>query len=130
MERKYSILVIICFLFSFGNGEILVSLGTVNVNEWFSIKIEPKMFNLTTEHPNQFEYRFSLKNYPDLPSWLRFMYSTEYNSGFLYGTPPETLGGYDVNNNKDFLIICFLFYMFDELESNICYNLIEIYFDM
>lgn len=88
----------ISILFTFCNGNKLMSLGTVNVNEWFSTKIEPKMFNLTLEKPNQFEYRFSLRNYPDLPSWLRFMYSTEYNSGFLYGTPPEKLGGHEVSH--------------------------------
>lgn len=89
----------ILLLITLSNGDTLASLGRVNVNEWFSIKIEPKMFNLTLEQPNQFEYRFSLKNYPDLPSWLRFMYSTEYNSGFLYGTPPEKLGGHEVSLN-------------------------------
>lgn len=86
----------ILFVFTLSNGEILVPLGSVNVNEWFSKKIDPKLFNLTLEQPDQFEYRFSVKNYPDLPSWLRFMYSTEYNSGFLYGTPPEKLGGHEV----------------------------------
>lgn len=54
------------------------------------------MFNLTLEKPNQFEYRFSIKGHPDLPSWMRFMYSTEYNAGFLYGTPPEQLSGQEV----------------------------------
>lgn len=87
----------ILLLITLSNGETLVSLGRLNVNEWFSIKIEPKLFNLTFEQPNQFEYRFSLKNYPDLPSWLRYMYSTEYDSGFLYGTPPEKLGGHEVS---------------------------------
>lgn len=96
MRRSLS-LFSIWLLFTFSNGEILVSLGNVNVNEWFSKKIEPKMFNSTLEQSDQFEYRFSLKSYPDLPSWLRFMYSTEYNSGFLYGTPPEKLGGHEVS---------------------------------
>lgn len=74
----------------------LVSLGNANINEWFSKRIEPSMFNLTLERPDQFEYSFSLKNYPDLPTWMSFMYSTEYNAGFLYGTPPEHLGGQEV----------------------------------
>lgn len=88
--------VLILLLFTFTNGDLSVSLGRVNVNEWFSKKIEPQMFNLTLEQPDQFTYSFSLKNYPDLPSWMRFMYSTEYNSGFLYGTPPEQLSGQEV----------------------------------
>lgn len=96
MEKRFLLFLAILSLFTYCNGELLVSLGSVNVNEWFSKKIEPNMFNLTLERPDQFEYRFSLKNYPDLPSWMRFMYSTEYSSGYLYGTPPERLSGHDV----------------------------------
>lgn len=101
--EKHFIIFTFLLLFAYCNGELLVSLGRVNVNEWFSKKIEPKMFNLTLEKPDQFEYRFSLKNYPDLPSWMRFMYSTEYSSGFLYGTPPEQLSGRDV---RAFTLCC------------------------
>lgn len=98
MENRCILCVLILSLFTISSGELLsVSLGRVNVNEWFSKKIEPKMFNLTLEQPDQFEYKFSLKNYPDLPSWMRFMYSMEYNSGYLYGTPPEELSGQDVS---------------------------------
>lgn len=97
-------------LIALSSGETLVTLGRVNVNEWFSIKIEPKLFNLTLDQPNQFEYRFSLKNYPDLPSWLHYMYSTEYNSGFLYGTPPETLGGHEVRDIYIYEIFRFVTY--------------------
>ncbi|XP_055309608.1 epsilon-sarcoglycan isoform X2 [Sitodiplosis mosellana] len=89
--------VLILAVFKLANGDLSVSLGRANVNEWFSKKIEPQMFNLTLEQPDQFEYSFSLKNYPDLPTWMRFMYSTEYNSGFLYGTPPEQLGGREIH---------------------------------
>lgn len=95
MECSNSFLLILTW-FTFSNGELLVSLGRVNVNEWFSKKIEAKLFNLTLDQPDQFEYSFSLKKYPDLPSWMRFMYSTEYNAGFLYGTPPEQLSGQEV----------------------------------
>lgn len=97
MCRAFHSLFLILLLFTLSNGETFVSLGRVNVNEWFSIKIEPTMFNLTLEQPDQFEYQFSLKSYPDLPSWLRFTYSTEYSSGFLYGTSPEILGGHEAS---------------------------------
>lgn len=83
---------------SSANAEIAMSLGRTNVNEWFSRKIEPKMFNLTLEQPDQFEFRFSKRNYPDLPSWMRFMYSIEYNAGYLYGTPPKDVAAQDVCN--------------------------------
>lgn len=96
MATQFVWFLLVFTLFTFSNGELSLSLGRVNVNEWFSKKIEANMFNLTLEQPDQFEYSFSLKNYPDLPSWIRFMYSTEYNAGFLYGTPPEKLGGHEV----------------------------------
>ncbi|XP_058065270.1 epsilon-sarcoglycan isoform X2 [Anopheles bellator] len=61
----------------------------VSVSELFSLRIEPRMFNWTYEGlSEQFHYRSSLEGYPDLPSWTRYMYSKEYHSGFLYGTPP------------------------------------------
>nr|XP_040226009.2 alpha-sarcoglycan isoform X1 [Anopheles coluzzii] len=61
----------------------------VSVSELFSLRIEPRMFNWTYEGlSEQFLYRSSLEGYPDLPSWIRYMYSPEYHSGFLYGTPP------------------------------------------
>ncbi|XP_050093343.1 epsilon-sarcoglycan isoform X2 [Anopheles aquasalis] len=61
----------------------------VSVSELFSLRIEPRMFNWSYEGlSEQFHYRSSLEGYPDLPSWIRYMYSTEYHSGFLYGTPP------------------------------------------
>lgn len=108
MDNRFILVLLILTLLTISNGELSVSLGRVNVNEWFSKKIEANMFNLTLEQPNQFEYRFSLKNYPDLPSWMRFMYSTEYNAGFLYGTPPEKLGGNEVKALYDsFVTNCF-----------------------
>ncbi|XP_058453341.1 epsilon-sarcoglycan isoform X2 [Malaya genurostris] len=62
----------------------------VYVSELFSLRIEPRMFNWTFQGlTEQFLYRPSLEGYPDLPSWVRYMYSNEYHSGFLYGTPPE-----------------------------------------
>lgn len=73
-----------------------VSLGRAIVNELFSTKIDPKMFNWTLDVVDQFKYRPSLSGYPDLPSWMRYMYSTEHHAGYLYGTPPEHLSGQEV----------------------------------
>ncbi|KAL1378742.1 hypothetical protein pipiens_015384 [Culex pipiens pipiens] len=62
----------------------------VFVSELFSLRVEPRMFNWTFQGlTEQFQYRPSLEGYPDLPGWVRYMYSHEYHSGFLYGTPPE-----------------------------------------
>lgn len=83
-------------LISCGYAETIVSLGRTNVNEWFSKQIVPSMFNLTLEQSDQFEFEFSLRGYPNLPSWIQFMYSTEYNAGYLYGTPPDKVAGHEV----------------------------------
>lgn len=65
-----------------------------NVGELFTFKIEPQLFNWTHQViSEQFRYRPSLQSYPDLPSWMRYMYSHEYHAGFLYGTPPVTAAG-------------------------------------
>lgn len=73
-----------------------LNLGRVYVSELFSTKIEPQMFNWTFGKPEQFQYRPSLKGYPDLPSWMRYMYSSEYYAGYLYGTPPMSYSGREV----------------------------------
>lgn len=83
-------------LISSGYAEQIVSLGRTNVNEWFSKQIVPSMFNLTLEQSDQLEFEFSLRGYPNLPSWIQFMYSTEYNAGYLYGTPPDKVAGHEV----------------------------------
>ncbi|XP_064537875.1 epsilon-sarcoglycan isoform X2 [Drosophila montana] len=69
-----------------------------NVGELFTYKIEPQLFNWTHQViSEQFRYRPSLQHYPDLPSWMRYMYSHEYHAGFLYGTPPGTAAGKSLN---------------------------------
>ncbi|XP_033249962.1 epsilon-sarcoglycan isoform X1 [Drosophila miranda] len=65
-----------------------------NVGELFTYKIEPHLFNWTHQViSEQFSYRPTMRNYPDLPTWMRYEYSHEYHAGFLYGTPPETEAG-------------------------------------
>lgn len=69
-----------------------VVIERVPVSELFTTKIEPRMFNWTFQGvTEQFTYRASKEGFPDLPSWMRYMYSNEYHAGFLYGTPPENL---------------------------------------
>ncbi|XP_032584316.1 epsilon-sarcoglycan isoform X2 [Drosophila mojavensis] len=69
-----------------------------NVGELFTFKIEPQLFNWTHQViSEQFRYRPSLQHYPDLPSWMRYMYSHEYHAGFLYGTPPVPAAGKTLN---------------------------------
>lgn len=71
-------------------------LGRIYVSELFFTKIEPHLFNWTAETSEQFKYRPSIKNYPDLPSWMRYKYSSEYYGGYLYGTPPPHVAGKEV----------------------------------
>ncbi|XP_023166101.2 epsilon-sarcoglycan isoform X2 [Drosophila hydei] len=69
-----------------------------NVGELFTFKIEPQLFNWTHQViSEQFRYRPSLQHYPDLPTWMRYMYSHEYHAGFLYGTPPISTAGKSLN---------------------------------
>ncbi|XP_037927914.1 epsilon-sarcoglycan isoform X2 [Teleopsis dalmanni] len=68
------------------------------VGELFTYKIEPLLFNWTrTAIGAEFRYRPTLQGYPDLPTWLRYMYSHEHHAGFLYGTPTDRLAGKALN---------------------------------
>lgn len=73
-----------------------INLGRAYASELFTTKIEAQMFNWTFGQPEQFQYRATLKGYPDLPGWMRYMYSNEYTAGYLYGTPPPRIVGQNV----------------------------------
>uniref|UniRef100_A0A182MDQ9 Dystroglycan-type cadherin-like domain-containing protein n=1 Tax=Anopheles culicifacies TaxID=139723 RepID=A0A182MDQ9_9DIPT len=90
MEGMLKTLCILLVFASFAHGkETTYITDDVSASELFSLRIEPRMFNWTYEGlSEQFLYRSSLEGYPDLPPWVRYMYSPEYHSGFLYGTPP------------------------------------------
>lgn len=93
-KMYFQLIFILCFL-NFSKCSILFD--RIYIAELFTKKIEPKMFNWTFQGlTEQFQYRPSLKNYPDLPEWLNYMYSDEYHAGFLYGTPPENLADKEV----------------------------------
>lgn len=81
----------------------MIHLGAVYVDELFATKIEPQMFNWTAvgRSEEHFQYRASLKGYPDLPSWMRYMFSGEYAAGYLYGTAPVRLAGQEVGIFND-----------------------------
>ena len=63
--------------------QIYKNLGHVNVNELFLNKIVPQTFNWTINWPNKFQLRASLKDHPELPTWMQFTYSQEYFVGYL-----------------------------------------------
>ncbi|XP_066589047.1 alpha-sarcoglycan-like isoform X3 [Prorops nasuta] len=56
----------------------------------FVIPIKPEMFDWTADaRYDQYSYMPSLKNAPDLPSWIHYTYSKRDHCGFLYGSPPR-----------------------------------------
>ncbi|XP_067000393.1 epsilon-sarcoglycan isoform X3 [Anabrus simplex] len=61
----------------------------VHMTKVFILPIEPGMFNWTLQgNRDQFSYRPSLLNAPDLPTWMHYIYSKVHHTGFLYGVPP------------------------------------------
>lgn len=65
--------------------------ANVLMTEVFAIPLDAPMFNWTYEgHNNQYVYQASLLYYPDLPSWINYVYSERHHYGFLYGVPPAS----------------------------------------
>ncbi|RVE52751.1 hypothetical protein evm_002624 [Chilo suppressalis] len=59
--------------------------------EMFAIPISPNLFNWTyQEFDQQYRFHASLHGKPELPSWLRYIYSGRHHSGFIFGTPPRS----------------------------------------
>ncbi|XP_034255958.1 epsilon-sarcoglycan isoform X1 [Thrips palmi] len=56
----------------------------------FTMKVAPQLFKweASDDQPDRYSYQPSLKGSPDLPSWMQYIYSKTYHSGFIYGTPP------------------------------------------
>lgn len=73
--------------------------GRIRAEELFTNQLQPSLFNWTNVGANAERYRYSasLSGRPDLPTWMRYMYSTEYSAGYLYGTPPARLIGHEVH---------------------------------
>lgn len=56
----------------------------------FATEIDHTMFNWTSDvATDKFTFRASLRDCPDLPSFLRYKYSEERRVGYLYGSPSE-----------------------------------------
>lgn len=66
------------------------------VGEVFVYKISHELFAWTNNTKSfkevEFRYRPTLKDHPELPSWIGYIYSKPHKIGYLYGTPPEKLG--------------------------------------
>ncbi|KAK9869806.1 hypothetical protein WA026_003538 [Henosepilachna vigintioctopunctata] len=62
----------------------------VLLTEVFTIAISPSTFNWTYEgETHQYVYQASLLDAPDLPSWIKYVFSEKHRKGFLYGVPPN-----------------------------------------
>ncbi|CAH0555433.1 unnamed protein product [Brassicogethes aeneus] len=55
--------------------------------EVFQVTINPSMFNWTYSN-EQYTYEITLAGAPDLPSWLKYVYSNKHHSVFVYGVAP------------------------------------------
>lgn len=93
MKRKtpcsHLLLLILFSIGCCGTAECSVS-HKLHVGVLFTTKIDHSLFNWTSNgNSDQFTFRPSLTGYPDLPSFLRYMYSEERRVGYLYGAPSE-----------------------------------------
>lgn len=62
----------------------------VLLTEVFTITLDPLLFNWTYEgEPHQYVYQASLLDFPDLPAWIKYVFSEKHKKGFLYGVPPN-----------------------------------------
>ncbi|XP_068625653.1 alpha-sarcoglycan [Battus philenor] len=58
--------------------------------EMFAVPISPNLFNWTyQEFDEQYRFHAAMKGKPELPPWLRYVYSGRHHSGFIFGTPPR-----------------------------------------
>ncbi|CAB3222981.1 unnamed protein product [Arctia plantaginis] len=78
---------------------LLAAVSTAHIHnavetEMFAIPISPNLFNWTyQEFDQQYRFHASLLGKPELPSWLRYIYSGRHHSGFIFGTPPRGSAG-------------------------------------
>ncbi|XP_065351126.1 alpha-sarcoglycan isoform X2 [Cloeon dipterum] len=86
MAAISSLAILLPMLFLASNAEY------VHMTEVFVLPIEPSMFNWTLHGAtsrDQYEYRATQINSPDLPLWMNFVYSPRHQQGFLFGVPPQ-----------------------------------------
>lgn len=85
-------LFLLLLVFTFQNCSAIEQ-GTVG--EVFVYKITQDLFlwSNNTKNSKELELRFrpTLKDHPELPSWIGYIYSKPHKTGYLYGTPPEKL---------------------------------------
>lgn len=83
---------------------ILLVIGLLSVSDaelihstkFFTIPIEPTMFNWTLDLSDEYRYHASLLKSPDLPEWVEYLYSRRHRMGFLYGVPPPSYDDFEV----------------------------------
>ncbi|KAL3282358.1 hypothetical protein HHI36_005544 [Cryptolaemus montrouzieri] len=79
----------LCLFLSF-SVRIFAEEENVLLTEVFTISLDPSLFNWTyEEEPHQYVYQASLLDAPDLPSWIKYVFSEKHRKGFLYGVPPN-----------------------------------------
>lgn len=73
--------------------QMLIPSLMLKTHESFAISINEVAFNnsrFVDEDDGQVHFRPSLLNMPDLPKWMKFVYSDYYRNGFIYGVPEKS----------------------------------------
>lgn len=52
---------------------------------------------------DEFRFQVSLKDAPDLPTWIHYKFSPRHKTGFLYGVAPPGQSSIDVRDSVVFL---------------------------
>jgi hypothetical protein len=81
---------------------IIIAQNSKHKSSWLGVFVgltknaEFKYLSSFTAVSDQFSYRPSLLNAPDLPPWIHYVYSDRHQTGFLYGVPPQQHGDLEV----------------------------------
>ncbi|XP_046614545.1 epsilon-sarcoglycan isoform X2 [Neodiprion virginianus] len=93
LGRKFSTIIMFSNHIYIIFGSALISLAhgeDIQVSKLFILSITPETFNWRVdERHDQFLYKPSLLNAPDLPPWIHYTYSKKDESGYLYGVAPS-----------------------------------------
>ena len=68
---------------------VCVSSENLPATKVFLYPVEPSLFNWSKRIGDDFTYRASILNAPDLPKWIEYLYSKKHKTGFLFGVPPQ-----------------------------------------
>ncbi|CAH0387809.1 unnamed protein product [Bemisia tabaci] len=68
----------------------------IHTTEVFIKHIKPSFFGWDNEGSDEFRFQVSLKDAPDLPTWIHYKFSPRHKTGFLYGVAPPGQSSIDL----------------------------------